>query len=233
MKQAIAYLYTIILLIILSACQQESPIPKQDTGYLQLGDLALCNTTETIATRAVETDLYIEITNGTDVNLNYTPGQFSEGKLELTAGNYTLKAYNEAYLTPGSNAPRYYAEQDFTIEAEKVRYVTLQVPMINIAIKLAPFDDALISLFTNPTLTVKASTISSEATTLGPDETVYFDYSTGMTFSYTLTATNADNETFTTEVKTYGSEEQPVMPGRCYVISYSLAATKTLQDSVR
>lgn len=235
MKQSIGYLYTIILLIILSACQQESPLPEQGTGYLQLDDLTLDNTTETIVTRAVEADLYIKITNGTDVNLSYQPGQFPEGKLELPAGSYTLTAYNEAYLTPGSNAPRYYAEQNFTIEAEKVRYVTLKVPMINVAIRLAPFGDDLAGLFTNPTLTVKASTVTSEATALGPDETVYFDYTEGMTFTYQLTATNADNETFSTSEKTYGTAEgQAIEPGHCYVISYTLAsATRTLQSTLR
>lgn len=230
MKQTLYILFSLLLLV---SCQQESSLPEQGTGYLQLGDLTLGNTTETIVTRAVEADLYIEISGGSNVNLSYQPGQFPEGKVELAAGNYTLKAYNEAYLTPGSNAPRYYAEQDFTIEAEKVRYVTLQVPMINVAIKLAPFGDDLAGSFTSPTLTVKASTVTSEATTLGPDETVYFDYTEGMTFTYQLTATNADNETFSTEEKTYGNTEGNTMePGHCYVISYTLASsTRTLQDT--
>lgn len=230
MKQTLYILFSLLLLV---SCQQESPLPGEGTGYLQLGDLTLGNTTETIVTRAVETDLYIEITNEADVNLSYNPGQFPGGKLELAAGNYTLKAYNKAYLTPGSNAPRYYAEQDFTIEAEKVRYVTLQVPMINVAIKLAPFGDDLAGLFTNPTLTVKASTVTSEAITARPDETTYFDYTAGMTFTYQLTATNADNETFSTGEKTYGNTEgQAVEPGHCYVISYTLASsTRTLQDT--
>ena len=104
--------------------------------------------------------------------------------------------------------------------------------MINVGISLAAFSDELTGLFTNPFLTFYTTDPESKQT-LQPGETAYFDYTAGMTFSYTLTATNADNETFTTEVKTYGSEEQPVMPGRCYVISYSLASTKTLQDSVR
>ena len=144
-----------------------------------------------------------------------------------------LKANNEAYKTPGINAPRYYAEQDFTIEAEKVRYVTLQVPMINVAIRLAPFGEDLAGLFTNPTLTVKASTVTSEAITAGSDETTYFDYTEGMTFTYQLTATNADNETFSTGEKTYGNTEgQAIEPGHCYVISYTLASsTRTLQDT--
>ncbi len=232
MKQTLYILFSLLLLV---SCQQEDTFSGEGTGYLQLDGLTLGNTTETIVTRAVETDLYIEITNGSDVNLNYQPGQFPEGKQELAASSYTLKAYNEAYLTPGSNAPRYYAEQDFTIEAEKVRYVTLQVPMINVAIRLAPFGDDLAGLFTNPTLTVKASTASSEATTLGPDETVYFDYTEGMTFTYQLTATNADNETFSTEEKTYGDAEgHAVEPGHCYVVSYTLAtATRTLESTLQ
>lgn len=232
MRQTLYILFSLLLLV---SCQQEDTLPSQGTGYLQLDGLTLDNTTETIVTRAVETDLYIEITNGLDVNKVYEPGQFPEGKLELAAGNYTLKAYNNAYLTPGSNAPRYYAQQVFTIEAEKVKYVTLKVPMINVAIRLAPFGDDLTGLFTNPALTVKASTPSSEATALRPDETVYFDYTEGMTFTYQLTATNADNETFNTGEKTYGTAEgQAIEPGHCYVISYSLAtATRTLQSTLQ
>lgn len=209
-------------------------MPEQSTGYLQLDDLTLGNTTETIVTRAVEADLYIEITNEADVNLSYNPGQFPEGKVELPAGNYTLTAYNEAYRTSGSNAPRYYAQQYFTIEAEKVRYVTLKVPMINVAISLAPIGDDLTGLFTNLVLTVITGDDPSASTTLNPGETVYFDYAEGMTFTYQLTATNADNETFNTGEKTYGTAEgQAIEPGHCYVISYSLAtATRTLQSTL-
>ena len=209
-------------------------MPDQGTGYLQLDGLTLDNTLETIVTRAVETDLYIEITGDSDVNLSYQPGQFPGGKLELPAGNYTLTAYNEAYLTPGSNAPRYYAQQDFTIEAEKVRHVTLKVPMINVAISLTPIGDDLTGLFTNLVLTVITSDDPSASTTLNPGETVYFDYTEGMTFTYQLTATNADNETFNTGEKTYGTAEgQAIEPGHCYVISYSLAtATHTLQSTL-
>ena len=104
--------------------------------------------------------------------------------------------------------------------------------MINVGISLAAFSDELSELFTNPYLTFYTTTPETKQT-LQPGETAYFDYSAGMTFSYALTATNADNEEFTTEFKTYGSEEQPVMAGHCYVITYSLASTKTLQDTVR
>lgn len=234
MKQSIFHLCTIIWLFIASACQQESPLSDQESGYLELGSLTLSSTTETIATRAVEADLYIEITNGSDLNSTYQPGQFPQGKLELAPGSYTLKAYNEAYKTPGINAPRYYAEQGFTIEPEKVRYVTLRVPMINVAIRLAPFGDDLATQFSNPTLSVKISTIPEEPRTLAPDETSYFDHAEGMTFTYALTATNNDNETFTTDEKTYGNTaENAVEAGHCYVVSYTLGtAANTLQSQL-
>lgn len=229
MKQT---LYTLYCLFLLVSCQQEDMPSNQFNGYLQLQSVAATPiVTDDVTTRAVEEDLYIKI-KGAEVDTIFEPGEFPQTRIELATGNYELEAYNVAYNSQTMNAPQYYAKQTFNIEAEKVRYLDVEVPMINVGISLVAFSDELSGLFTNPYLTFYTTDPESKQT-LQPDETVYFDYSTGMTFSYTLTATNADNETFTTEVKTYGSEEQPVMPGRCYVISYSLAATKTLQDSVR
>ena len=54
-----------------------------------------------------------------------------------------------------------------------------------------------------------------------------------MTFTYTLTATNADNETITTEKKTYGNVEGEKVESRhCYVIAYSLASSTQLKTTV-
>lgn len=225
-------IYILLSLVLLISCQQEDMLDLSSSGYLQLQSIATSTIeTEEVNTRGIEEDLYIHIT-GNSVDTLFAPGAFPQEKVKLEAGNYELEAYNEAYNSKTTNAPQYYVQQTFSIEAEKVKYLDIEVPMINVSISLAAFSDELSGLFTNPYLTFYTTDPESKQT-LQPDETVYFDYSTGMTFSYTLTATNADNETFTTEVKTYGSEEQPVMPGRCYVISYSLASTKTLQDSVR
>lgn len=225
-------IYILLSLVLLISCQQEDMLDLSSSGYLQLQSIATSTIeTEEVNTRGIEEDLYIHIT-GNSVDTLFAPGAFPQEKVKLEAGNYELEAYNEAYNSKTTNAPQYYVQQTFSIEAEKVKYLDIEVPMINVGISLAAFSDELSGLFTNPYLTFYTTDPESKQT-LQPDETVYFDYSTGMTFSYTLTATNADNETFTTEVKTYGSEEQPVMPGRCYVISYSLASTKTLQDSVR
>lgn len=225
-------IYILLSLFLLVSCQQEDILNPSSDGYLQLQSVTTSNiVTEEVNTRAVENDLYIHIT-GNNVNTLFEPGDFPQEKIKLEAGSYELEAYNEAYNSQISNAPRYYAKQAFSIEAEKVRYLDVEVPMINVGISLAAFSDELTGLFTNPYLTFY-TTDPELKQTLQPDETVYFDYTEGMTFSYTLTATNADNETFTTDVKTYGSDEQPVEAGHCYVITYSLASTKTLQDTVR
>lgn len=229
MKQT---LYTLLSLFLLISCQQEDILSEQEKkGYLQLTDLSLISPTiESVQTRAVDEDLYVEIT-GTDVNDTYEPGTLPN-KIELEAGEYTLKAYNDAYKNKTANAPQYYVETTFTIEAEKVTYPTISVPMVNVGISLATLSDELQGLFNDVELSFY-TTNEQTVTVLQPGETVYMDYAEYMTFTYTLTATNADNETFTTEKKTYGNVEgEKVEPGHCYVINYSLASPTQLKTTV-
>ena len=224
-------LYTLLSFFLLISCQQEDILPEQGKGYLQLTDLSLASPTiENVHTRAVDEDLYVEII-GTDVNNTYEPGTFPS-KIELEAGEYTLKAYNEAYKNKTSNTPQYYVETTFTIQAEKVTYPTISVPMVNVGISLATLSDELQGLFNDVELSFY-TTNEQTVTVLQPGETVYMDYAEYMTFTYTLTATNADNETFTTEKKTYGNVEgEKVEPGHCYVINYSLASPTQLKTTV-
>ena len=219
-------LYTLLSLFLLISCQQEDILSEQEKkGYLQLTDLSLVSPTiESVHTRAVDTDLYIEILSGTEPIQSYEPGKFPQEKIELEAGEYTLKAYNEAYKNKTANTPQYYMETTFTIQAEKVTYPTISVPMVNVGISLATLSDELQGLFNDVELSFY-TTNEQTVTVLQPGETVYMDYAEYMTFTYTLTATNADNETFTTEKKTYGNVEgEKVEPGHCYVINYSLAS---------
>lgn len=225
-------LYTLLSLFLLISCQQEDILSEQEKkGYLQLTNLSLVSPTiESVQTRAVDEDLYVEIT-GTDVNDTYEPGTLPN-KIELEAGEYTLKAYNEAYQNKTANAPQYYVEETFTIEAEKVTYPTISVPMVNVGISLATLSDELQGLFNDVELSFYTTDEQTE-TVLQPGETVYMDYAEDMTFTYTLTATNADNETFTTEKKTYGNVEgEKVESGHCYVITYSLASSTQLKTTV-
>lgn len=224
-------LYTLLSFFLLISCQQEDILPEQGKGYLQLTDLSLASPTiENVHTRAVDEDLYVEII-GTAVNNTYEPGTFPS-KIELEAGEYTLKAYNEAYKNKTSNTPQYYVETTFTIQAEKVTYPTISVPMVNVGISLATLSDELQGLFNDVELSFY-TTDEQTVTVLQPGETVYMDYAEDMTFTYTLTATNADDETFTTEKKTYGNVEgEKVEPGHCYVITYSLASPTQLKTTV-
>lgn len=225
-------LYTLLSLFLLISCQQEDILSEQEKkGYLQLTDLSLISPTiESVQTRAVDEDLYVEIT-GTDVNDTYEPGTLPN-KIELEAGEYTLKAYNEAYQNKTANAPQYYVETTFTIQAEKVTYPTISVPMVNVGISLATLSDELQGLFNDVELSFY-TTDEQTVTVLQPGETVYMDYAKDMTFTYTLTATNADDETFTTEKKTYGNVEgEKVEPGHCYIITYSLASPTQLKTIV-
>lgn len=229
MKQTLYILFCLFLLV---SCQQEDMPSNQFNGYLQLQSVtATPIVTDDVTTRAVEEDLYIKI-KGAEVDTIFEPGEFPQTKIELVTGNYELEAYNEAYNSQTMNVPQYYAKLTFNIEAERVRYLDVEVPMINVGISLAAFSDELAAYFSEPLLTFHTADPDSRQT-VQPGETAYFAYLPGMTFSYTLTATNTDGETFTTGVKTYGGDGQPVEAGHCYVISYSLAATKTLQDSVR
>lgn len=224
-------LYILLNLFLLISCQQEDILSEQGKGYLQLTDLSLVSPTiESVHTRAVDEDLYVEII-GTDVNNTYEPGTFPS-KIELEAGEYTLKAYNEAYQNKTPNAPQYYVETTFIIQAEKVTYPTISVPMVNVGISLATLSDELQGLFNDVELSFY-TTDEQTVTVLQPGETVYMDYAEDMTFTYTLTATNADDETFTTEKKTYGNVEgEKVEPGHCYVITYSLASPTQLKTTV-
>ena len=211
-------LYTLLIMFLLTGCQQENILSEQGKGYLQLTDLSLVSpTVENVHTRAVDADMYIDIISGTESIKSYEPGQFPQAKIELEAGEYTLKAYNEAYKNKTANSPQYFVEQTFTIEAEKVTYPKISVPMVNVAISLATLSGEVQELFSNV-----------DKTTLQPGETVYVDYVEGMTFTYTLTATNADNETFTTVEKVYSNVES----GCCYVISYSLDSPNSLKSIV-
>lgn len=224
-------LYTLLSFFLLISCQQEDILSEQGKGYLQLTNLSLVSPTiESVHTRAVDEDLYVEII-GTDVNNTYEPGTLPN-KIELEAGEYTLKAYNEAYKNKTANAPQYYVETTFTIEAEKVTYPTISVPMVNVGISLATLSDELQELFSDVELSFY-TTNEQATTTLQPGGIAYMDYAEDMTFTYTLTATNADNETFTTEKKIYGKVEgEKVEPGHCYVISYSLASPTQLKTTV-
>ena len=111
----------------------------------------------------------------------------------------------------------YYKEQAFVIEAEKVTYPAVSVPMINFGICLK---DDLPSSFNDYTLD---ATIGDRTITLKPAEIGYFPISAiGSTLTFSLNAINADGESLDTK-----ETASNLQAGTIYEIVYSMA-TKSL-----
>lgn len=237
MKQI--WIYTCaICLMSLFACQQEELPSNSNVGYLSLENISIQSANvETITTRAVDTDLYVEIWDeaGTSqVGETYEPGKVPT-KIELEPGNYTLKAYNAAFLDQSSwtendkGAAVYSVDQkSFTIEAGKVNYLSVEVPMINIGVRLALPEgfSGDSGWFEDYTFTVRVGKVGEEKTVeLKDEEIAYFSYSNGVKLSYQLGATNNDGELFNSGEIIY---DEALSPGTIYVITYDYA-TKALR----
>lgn len=219
------WLYTICLgLVGLFACQQEDLPSVGETGFLSLENMTVeVANTESISTRAVDDDLYVEIWDeaGSQVGETYEPGNIP-AKIELDPGNYTLKAYNAAFNEQSidKGAAIYYIDNKFfTIEAGKVNYLSVKVPMINIGVQLVLPEgfSGDSGWFENYTFTVR---VGEKTVELKNEEIAYFSYSSDVTLSYQLIATNNDGEPFDSEVITYG---EALSPGTIYVITYDYA----------
>ena len=209
----------------LFACQQEELPSNNNIGYLSLENISIQSANvETITTRAVDTDLYVEI-SGNGSTTTYDPGK-TPSKIELKADNYTLKAYNAAYKAKDTlssahkgEAIYYIDSQSFTIEEGKVNYLSVEVPMTNIGVRLA-LPEGFSNWFNTYSFNVSAGNRSVSITN---GETVYFN--TGQDISYTLSAQNNDSEQ-KTDSKTITKDQ--IAAGTIYVITYNYA-TQSLQ----
>ena len=224
------WLYTICLgLVGLFACQQEDLPSVGETGSLSLENMTVeVANTESISTRAVDNDLYVEISSrdvAAEVTLKYNPADDIPSKIELGAGRYALKIYNDTTLL--DKTPVFYKDTIFDIEAGKVNYLSVKVPMINWGVQLdLPQNFADWFNEENYTFTVKVRKAGEEKTVeLKNEEIAYFPHSNDVTLSYQLIATNTDGEHFDSEVITYG---EALSPGTIYVITYDYA-TKALR----
>lgn len=222
MKQI--WIYTCaISLISLFACQQEELPSNNNVGYLSLENISIQSANvETITTRAVDNDLYVEI-SGNGSTTTYEPGN-TPSKIELPKGEYTLKAYNAAYNASWANnnkgeAAFYIDNKSFTIEEGKVNYLSVEVPMTNIGVRLA-LPEGFSNWFNTYSFNVSAGNRSVSITN---GETVYFN--TGQDISYTLSAQNNDSEQ-KTDSKTITKDQ--IAAGTIYVITYDYA-TQSLQ----
>ena len=221
------WLYTICLgLVGLFACQQEDLPSVGETGFLSLENMTVeVANTESISTRTVDDDLYVEISSQDvtpEVTLKYNPGDKIPSKIELEPGNYTLKAYNAAFNEQSidKGAAIYYIDnKSFTIEAGKVNYLSVEVPMTNIGVRLA-LPEGFSNWFKTFSFTIRDG---NRSVSIANGETAYF--SIDQEISYTLSATNTDNEQ-KTDSKTIKKDQ--IAAGTIYVITYDYA-TKALR----
>ena len=224
------WLYTICLgLVGLFACQQEDLPSMGEIGFLSLENMTVeVANTESISTRAEDNDLYVEISSQDvtpDVTLKYNPGDNIPDKIELGTGRYALKIYNDTTLL--DETPVFYKDTIFDIEAGKVNYLSVKVPMINWGVQLdLPQNFADWFDEENYTFTVKVGKAGEVKTVeLKNEKIAYFPHSSDVTLSYQLGATNNDGELFNSGEIIY---DEALSPGTIYVITYDYA-TKALR----
>ena len=215
-------IYPIITLFLLAACQQEELPSGDGVGSLSLEDITV-QAANVVTTRAVDEDLdlYVKINDVT-----YGPGK-TPSKIDLTAGDYTLEAYNEAYtqylswMDDEKGEAVYYLSQQVEIEAGKVNYLRAEVPMINFGVRL-DLPDGFASMF--PKNRSFSVTVGNRTVLLNDGETAYFAHSEGVNVSYTLSATNMDGESNTENGNSNGwGTNSTIQPGTVYVITYDYA----------
>lgn len=214
------FLSSLCLFLLLAACTQEDMPAETTFGYLTLEGVAL-QTAETVPlTRAIDADLYVEIAQGNTQKALYTPGEVPE-TIKLPVGSYTLRAYNAAYTTQSSWSSAelgeavYYAETIVDIKEEETNALVLNVPMTNVGVTFS-LPEHFEEWFHNATFSILAGNRQIQ---LAIGETAYFAYTEGMTFTYTLSALNADNEP-----QNYLGISNQISPGTVYTITYNLPA---------
>lgn len=217
------WLYTICLgLVGLFACQQEDLPSVGETGFLSLENMTVeVANTESISTRAEKNELYVEISSQDvtpEVTLKYNPDSIPS-KIELGAGRYALKIYNDTTLL--DKTPVYYKDTIFEIEAGKVNYLSVEVPMINIGVRLA-LPEGFSNWFKTYTFNVSDGD-GNRSVSIANGETAYF--SIDQNISYTLSVTNNDGEQ-KTDSKAITKDQ--IAAGTIYVITYDYA-TKALR----
>lgn len=215
MKQILSIALSLLLFV---SCQQETEVwQENNTGFLMLASVkAEVEQVNMNRTRAVDESFIVEILreDGSPVK-TFQPGELTQQKIQLEAGNYKLKAYTANYNTMWQNGEKgeaqYYKEQDFTIVANQLNSIAVEVPMANTAVSLK-LPEGFSEWFHSYSFSL---TQGERTVSLLDGETAYI--SSGVKVSYSLSATNADEET-----KESSSSIESPEANKLYEISYSL-----------
>ena len=217
MKQTILYL--LLGVFLLASCQQEDISSNTATGYLVLESIDVQVNQQTVSSRAVDADLYVDILQEDAIFRQYGPGMVPD-RIELPEGTYRLHVYNAAATLPdpydGNGVAIFeYTGEPITVEANGTTLIEeIEVPMINFGVTLQ-LPEEFNTFFENYAFTVT----SDRSVELKEGETAYFPYdSDNVTFSYSLKATNADGE----ESEPEGGTRNEVVSGTIYTVSYEM-----------
>ena len=218
MKQTILYL--LLGTFLLASCRQEETLPDNTaTGYLVLESIDMQVSQQTISSRAVDADLYVDILQEDAIFRQYGPGMVPD-RIELPEGTYRLHVYNAAATLPdpydGNGVAIFeYTGEPITVEANGTTLIEeIEVPMINFGVTLQ-LPEEFNTYFKNYAFTVT----SDRSVELKEGETAYFPYNSDkVTFSYSLKATNADGE----ESEPEGGTRNEVVSGTIYTVSYEM-----------
>ena len=217
MKQTILYL--LLGIFLLSSCQQEDISSNTATGYLVLESIDVQVNQQTVSSRAVDADLYVDILQEDAIFRQYGPGMVPD-RIELPEGTYRLHVYNAAATLPdpydGNGVAIFeYIGEPITVEANGTTLIEeIEVPMINFGVTLQ-LPEEFNTYFKNYAFTVT----SDRSVELKEGETAYFPYNSDkVTFSYSLKATNADGE----ESEPEGGTRNEVVSGTIYTVSYEM-----------
>ena len=207
------------ILFLLASCQQEDISSNTATGYLVLESIDVQVNQQTISSRAVDADLYVDILQEDAIFRQYGPGMVPD-RIELPEGTYRLHVYNAAATLPdpydGNGVAIFeYTGEPITVEANGTTLIEeIEVPMINFGVTLQ-LPEEFNTFFENYAFTVT----SDRSVELKEGETAYFPYdSDNVTFSYSLKATNADGE----ESEPEGGTRNEVVSGTIYTVSYEM-----------
>ena len=206
MKQTILYL--LLGTFLLASCQ-----------YLVLESIDVQVNQQTVSSRAVDADLYVDILQEDAIFRQYGPGMVPD-RIELPEGTYRLHVYNAAATLPdpydGNGVAIFeYTGEPITVEANGTTLIEeIEVPMINFGVTLQ-LPEEFNTYFKNYAFTVT----SDRSVELKEGETAYFPYNSDkVTFSYSLKATNADGE----ESEPEGGTRNEVVSGTIYTVSYEM-----------
>lgn len=212
MKRTLLYIQ--LILLTLTSCQSELPVPEQGDCYLEL-NLSRVGVAKR-QTRAIDNDLALKILdNKGDIYVQYRAGNVPN-KLVLSPGIFTVIAYTEnqddwTKANDGRGEASYYGSCQIEMAFDQTTYANLQVPMTNYAVSLA-LPEYFHDFFPSYTFSLNSG---ERHTKVKEGEKAYFDAEEGG-FTYQLTATNTDQITHHTTPITYKKVES----GKLYQMTY-------------